>query len=43
MEQQLLEGGKERVLEAQRLKDLQDEEEMSEDEIRQQVDYNKYY
>lgn len=34
MEQQLLEGGKQRVIEARRLKEMQEEEEMSEDEIR---------
>ena len=43
MQQQLLEGGKQRVLEARRLKELQEEEEMSDDEIRQQIDLTKYY
>lgn len=43
MEQQLLEGGKARVIEARRLKEMQEEEEMSEDEIRQQIDFSKYY
>lgn len=43
MEKHLLEGGKGRALEHLELKQLIEEEELSEDEIKQQMEQSKYF
>lgn len=43
LEQHLLEGGKQKALKAMEMKELIEEEELSDDEIIKQMEHNKYY
>ena len=43
LEKHLLEGGKQKALKAMEMKELIEEEELSDDEIIKQMEHNKYY